>query len=765
MTRKKKLAASTGPALPSVEDILAFIEDSPGKVGKREIARAFHIKGGQRIALKRMLKEMAAEGLIEGQRKSYNKPGQLAKVSLIDIDGRDDNGDFFGLPTKWDEAESGPRPKVLIGEGRSKSRKLPGIGDRVLAHIDATSIDETGYSYIARPIKVLPRDNKRLLGIYRRHDKGGDIHPIDKKALKNWSVREEDSGKASDGELVSFEILSRGRFSVPRARILDRLGHPDQEKLISLIAIETHGIPHHFHQDTLSELKTLPPIDPPSRTDLRALPLITIDPFDARDHDDAVYAVADRAEDNQGGWIITVAIADVAHYVRPKSALDREAFKRGNSVYFPDRVVPMLPEIISNDLCSLREGEDRPALCVEMVFDKAGKKRRHSFKRALICSHAKLSYEQAQAAIDGRVDDKTAPLLEPVLAPLFAAYDCLRKAREKRAPLALDLPERKITMNDSGKIERIHVPERLEAHKLIEEFMIQANVAAAETLEKKNMPLLYRVHDCPSEEKLAALKDFLATLDMKLGGSGPLSPALFNGILSKVEGKPYQQMVMEVVLRSQAQAEYSPANLGHFGLNLSRYAHFTSPIRRYADLIIHRGLIACLGLGAGGLSDDEGERLDEIGAQVSMAERRAMIAERETIDRLVALYLEHHHGAEFNGRISGVTRSGLFVRLEETGADGFIPISTLGDDYYHHDDVSHMLVGERSRRAYQIGQAVTVKLVEIVPMAGALRFEMMSEGLPGGKLSRRAGEAKGRRRSASRRFKDKAKRGKKIKRS
>ena len=727
----KKNQNKEGPPLPSPEQILEFIQSSPQKVGKREIARAFHIKGGQRIALKRLLKQMAEDGLIEGRSKALRQPGTLGKVTVVEIVGRDEYGDFYGHPARWDVGEDGPLPKILIGETKGKRGALPGLGDRVLAHIDRQDLDQTGYLYAARPIKVLPRNERRLLGIYHAHAEGGEIQPIDKKSLKSWTVKNADRLDAQEGELVSFEIMSKGRFSRPRARIVERLGNPQSEGLTSLIAIETHGIPHDFPQTVLDELDRLPALSKKGREDLRDLPLVTIDPPDARDHDDAVWASPDKDPKNPEGWVVVVAIADVAFYVRPGSLLDQEALKRGNSVYFPDRVVPMLPEKISNDLCSLKEGVDRPALAVQMVFNKDGKKISHQFKRILMKSAAKLSYAQAQAAIDGHPDDKTRPLLEPVLTPLWAAYRALSKARDKRSPLALDLPERKILMSDAGKIKDIIVPERLTAHKLIEEFMIQANVAAAESLVKKSIPLLFRVHDTPSDEKIQSLKEFLSTLNLKFGGSGPIAPKLFNGILAQAEGKPYQEMVTEVVLRSQAQAEYGPENYGHFGLNLARYAHFTSPIRRYADLIVHRGLIHGFQFGDDGLDLAIADELADIGAQISDTERRAMLAERETLDRLIALYLEKHEGAEFKGRISGVTRAGLFVRLDDTGADGFIPISTLGKDYFVHDEVAHALIGERSHLRYHIGQRVDVRLVEIVPTAGALRFEMLSEGVEG----------------------------------
>jgi ribonuclease R len=452
------------------------------------------------------------------------------------------------------------------------------------------------------------------------------------------------------------------------------------------------------------------------REDFRDLALITIDPADAKDHDDAVHAAPDTDEANPGGHIVTVAIADVAAYVTEGSALDREALRRGNSVYFPDRVVPMLPERISNDLCSLREGEDRPALAVRMTFAADGRKLRHSFHRVMMRSAAKLAYGQAQAAI---------------------AYAALKRGRTAREPLELDLPERKIVLKPDGTVDRVFVPERLDAHKLIEEFMIQANVAAAETLEAKRLPLIYRVHDAPSLAKQESLREFLATLSLPLARGGQLKPSSFNGILSRVKGSDVEILVNEVVLRSQSQAIYAPENIGHFGLNLRRYAHFTSPIRRYADLVVHRALIGALSLGKDGISRDQEARLDEIAALISAAERRAMAAERETVDRLIASHLASRLEEDFSARVSGVTKAGLFVKLPQFGADGFIPVSTLGDDYYIYDESAHALFGERTGKGYQLADEVEVRLVEIAPMAGAMRFAMLSEPkpLPGSKQS------------------------------
>ncbi|HEX5959424.1 MAG TPA: ribonuclease R, partial [Hyphomicrobiaceae bacterium] len=542
---------------------------------------------------------------------------------------------------------------------------------------------------------------------------------------------------AKDGDLVRFDLARQGsRYGVPQARVVETLGNPKDQRKISLIAVHAHGIPDEFPKAVLDEVAKLREATPADRTDLRGIPLVTIDPADARDHDDAVHAAADLDPKNKGGFIVHIAIADVAHYVEPGTRLDREARLRGNSVYFPDRVVPMLPERISNDLCSLREGEERPCLAVRLVIDRHGNKKSQTVLRGIMRSAAKLAYEEAQAAIDGKPTPKCKPLLETALKPLWAAYAALAEARDQRAPLDLDLPERKVLLTKEGRVDRIVVPERLTAHRLIEEFMIQANVAVAEVLEAKRAPVVYRVHDAPSQEKIVSLREFVDSLNLKLPSAGTLRAGDFNRLLKQAKSLPVADLVNEVVLRSQSQAVYAAENIGHFGLHLARYAHFTSPIRRYADLVVHRSLIRALGLGNGGLTDVETAQLKEIAQEISDAERRAMSAERETTDRLIAEYLAERIGAEFDARISGTTRVGLFVRLAETGADGFVPAATLNDYYRYHED-QHALIGDRTGDAYRLGDTVRVRLVEAVPSAGALRFEMLSPGKSGG--GKRAG--------------------------
>ncbi len=716
--------------VPDRETILRFIAEHPSRASKRDIAKAFAVRGHDRVLLKGILRDLEDEGLLARRRKQLIRPGALPPVTVLDITSRDDDGALIGRPAEWQD-DGTVAPAVLIRQTNHKRGKArapaAGVGDRVLARISASE-DGVGPAHTARIMKVLDHQRGTLMGVFRETPGGGGrMEPIERRG-KEIVIDPELVGKAKDGDLVEVEPNRGGRYGIPRGKVLSVVGSVASEKAISMIAIHAHGIPYRFPANVLAEAEKAKPVTLAKREDWRNLPLITIDPADAKDHDDAVFAEADDNPSNTGGVVVYVAIADVAHYVRPGSVLDREALKRGNSVYFPDRVVPMLPERISNDLCSLKEGVDRPALAVRMVFSAEGRKIGHTFHRIMMKSFARLSYAQAQAAADGAPDEKTGPLLKDILKPLWQAYAVLSRGRDRRQPLELDIPERKLRLNEDGRVDTVVIPERLDAHRLIEEFMIQANVAAAETLENKRQPLVYRVHDAPSLAKQEALRDFLKTLDIPLAKGGHLRANSFNGILTKARNKPHETMVSEMVLRTQSQANYSPENIGHFGLNLMKYAHFTSPIRRYADLIVHRALIGSLGLGEGGITPEEEAALEEISAEISTFERRAMAAERETVDRLIAHHLADRVGEEFEGRVSGVTKAGLFVSLQQFGADGFIPVSTLGLDYYIYDEAHQALVGEKTGRGYRLGDGVEVRLAEAIPLAGALRFEMLSEG-------------------------------------
>ena len=725
-------ARDNGAFLPSREEILKYIEENPDRAGKRELAKAFNIKGDARVILKDLLRELADDGLVEKRARKLSRPGSLPSIAVLDITGRDADGGLIARPTEWNEAEFGEAPAVHIRRSRfNKSNNGPtvGVGDRVLAKIFRGKEPE-GPEYSARVVKQIAHRSEGVLGVLRKLSNGEwRIEPVDRKQAEVQIGADALAG-AKSGDLVEVDLISSRRSGLPQGKVHQVVGSIDSERALSMIAIHEHEIPHIFPESVLKEAEAAPAASMDNREDWRDMPLITIDPADAKDHDDAVYAMPDTDPDNEGGQIVVVAIADVAAYIRPGTPLDVEAQKRGNSVYFPDRVVPMLPERISNNLCSLRELEDRPAMAVRMVFTASGHKKSHKFHRIMMRSAAKLSYQQAQAAIDGAPDDKTGPILDTILKPLWAAYAVLKRGRDAREPLELDLPEKKILLTPEGKVDKVIVPDRLDAHKLIEECMIQANVAAAETLEAQRQPLIFRIHDAPALAKQESLREFLRTLDMSLAKGAQLQPSQFNRILAAVEGKDHQELVNQVVLRTQSQAVYDPNNIGHFGLHLRRYAHFTSPIRRYADLIVHRALIKALKLGKDGLTSDEEARLPEIAAFISTTERRAMLAERETVDRLIAHFLASHVGDEYEGRVTGVTRAGLFVSLATYGADGLVPISTLGHEYYLYDEASHSITGERSGKGFRLGDTVTVRLVEALPVAGALRFEMVSEPHP-----------------------------------
>jgi ribonuclease R len=727
--REPSRAKSVRGEQPTKEAILDYLSKNPGNVTTRDLARAFSVKGAARIGLKQTIKELQGEGVIErGRGRKFTRAGDLPEISVIEINDQDPDGELLGRPVEWTRDEDPPQIFIAPGEGRGgEGTPAIGVGDRILARL----AKQANGTYEARLVRRLGQSAHKILGVVARAGGQMRIRPVDRRSKLELVIDTGQEGGARDGELVLVDPLPGRMHGLPRGKVKERLGLIGSPGVISLIAVHTHGIPTEFSEDAIAEAESTKPATMKGREDLRALPLITIDPSDARDHDDAVWAARDDDPSNKGGFAIIVAIADVAYYVRPGSALDREALRRGNSAYFPDRVEPMLPERLSTDLCSLKEKVERPCLAVRIVFDAQGRKRSQKFTRAMMRSAARLTYSQVQAAIDGKPDDATRPILDPILRPLWSAYQKLAEARDKRSPLDLDIPEHRIKLDENGRVVSINLRERLESMRLIEEFMIQANVAAAEVLEQKHTPLVYRIHDQPSREKLESYGQVLSSINMSFAKGQALRPAAFNRILERVKDGPHAEMINEVTLRTQAQAEYNVENIGHFGLNLRRYAHFTSPIRRYADLIVHRALIRALGLGDDGLPDAQIERLQQIAADITAHERRAMAAERDSVDRYLAAYMVDRLGAEFRARVTGVTRFGLFVRLDETGANGIIPVRTLGNEYFHHDDGLHALVGERTGTTYRLGEAVTVRLAEAAPVTGGLRFELIEGGTEG----------------------------------
>ena len=708
--------------LPDKTRLLEWIRENPGAATKRDIARAFGLRGADRVALKHMLRELQDEGEIEkrARRRDHVAAGHLPPVAVLVAGEPDAHGELHATPEHWDR--EGPPPRVLILAARRGD--VPGPGDRILTRL--TPVRDADHAYEGKVIKILGASAaRRMLGVFRGQPGGGGrIVPVTKGAAREWQVPPGETGDAAEGELVEAEMLPsrHGReLALPRARVREVLGSAKAPGAFSLMAMHEHGIPDAFPEDALREAEAAKPVALGRREDLRHLPLVTIDPADARDHDDAVCAHPDEDPANPDGFVIWVAIADVAHYVRPGSALDREARRRGNSTYFPDRVSPMLPEALSADLCSLVPGEDRACLAVRITVGADGEARGHRFVRGLMRSPAALTYQQVQAVADG-ADGEHAETIRD----LFAAYAAVARARDRRQPLDLDLPERRIELGPDGAVLSVGFRERLEAHRLIEAFMILANVCAAETLEAKRRPLIYRVHEEPPPDKLDSLREVAEGCGFNLPKGQVAKPAMFNRLLHLAAGTDFAELINISVLRSQTQAYYAPENLGHFGLSLRSYAHFTSPIRRYADLIVHRALISAHGWGDDGLTGEAAEGLRETSEHISFTERRSMAAERDAADRYLAAYLKDRVGDEFEGRVSGVARFGLFVKLDDTGADGLVPIATLGREWFRHDPDSHTLTGEDSGRVFGLGQRVTVRLADAVPVTGGLTLELLA---------------------------------------
>lgn len=721
--RPGKTRFDQAKVVPTRSEILQFVEDSGRPVDKREVAKAFGITGAARRDLNATLRELQEEGaVVRGRGRKMAEPGAAPEVAVVDIVGTDADGEIIGRLAAWrGEAEA---PRIFMAPERPGTPTLaPGV--KVLARLRRMSAN----TYEGHPIRVLTEAPTRLLGVFERDEHGnGWVRATERRERNPFAVAPGSESDAVVGDLVMAELRAGRHLGERHVRIVERIGASGDPSTISLISVHTHGIPHEFPDEAVAQAEAATEPTLAGRVDLRDIPLVTIDGPDARDFDDAVWAEADTAPGNPGGWHVIVAIADVSWYVRPGDALDQAAYERGNSVYFPDRVVPMLPEALSNGLCSLRPNENRGCLAVHMWLDSEGELVRHRFERGLMRSAARLTYEAVQTARDGAPNDQTGPLLDPVIKPLYGAFDALLTARRKRGTLEIDLPERQVLMGADGRIKAIIPRARLDSHRLIEEFMVAANVAAAEALERAGWPCMYRIHDKPDEAKVESLIDYLADLDIPLSAGQLNRPKQFTQLLGRVADGPFAPIVNELVLRAQAQAVYSPENIGHFGLGLKRYAHFTSPIRRYSDLLVHRALVSGLKLGEGGLPADADATFPAAGEHISMTERRAAAAEREAIERYTAAFLAGRVGETFPGRVTGVTRFGLFVRLQDVGADGLVPVSTLPADFYDHDEKRHELVGRRSGKAFRLGMSLDVRLAAADPVTGGLLLHVMGGG-------------------------------------
>jgi ribonuclease R len=737
-SRPSRPPRNRSAGLPSRKQILDFIASSDQPAGKREIARAFGLSGHDKIDLKRLLKDMADEGLIDSSPgRAFHQAGGVPKVTVLRVQAVDDGGTVWAVPEQW-HAETPPPRLRLIERGK---RSALGIGDRVLCRTE-----RKGDGFIAHPMKKLESSAELVLGVVRRDGERAWLSPVDKRERRELAIA--DLKDAEAGDLVLCEVS--GRPPRVQVRVDAVLGDPFAPRSFSLIAIHKHGLRHELSKEAIDEAHRVSKQPLGEREDLTHLPIVAIDPEDARDHDDAIWAEAD----GEGGWNAIVAIADVSFYVRPGSELDREARARGNSVYFPDRVVPMLPEELSADICSLKEGEDRAAMACHLKISKHGEIKSWRFTRAKVRIAANIAYEDAQAAIDASSEERievSSPvcwmpevegpvprdLVEKALKPLWACWRALFAARQKRDPLELDLPERRVMLDEKGRITSIAPRDRLDAHRLVEDFMIAANVAAARALEAKKAPVMYRVHEPPSREKLVALRDYLSTFGIEFALGQVIKPGTFNRIIERLGDGDGREEIMEQLLRTQMQARYGPERLGHFGLALATYAHFTSPIRRYADLLVHRSLVSAYRLGEGGLPPGEEKRFEQIGEQISMLERRAMEAERDTVDRYVAAFLSDQVGQLVECRITGVQPFGFFAAVENLGGDGLLLARDLGTEYFRYDEGARTLVGDETGETYRVGQRLTLRLAEANPVSGSLRYEL-PEGSYGGLLRSRA---------------------------
>lgn len=715
------------------EKILEFLQTA-GRVDKNDIADAFKIKGDDRIALKDMLRDLEAKSqIIKLPGQQYTIPEGLPDVCPLEILDVTLDGDILAKPLDWDVARQGDMPHVEV-QADSKDHATLNPGDQILARIRKGDDGK----YEAKVIRRIDVNSMSVIGEVIKGRDGLIIRTLAKRNEDYFDVTEDALNGAGIHDIVKAELTRARGPNNQKAKVTEILGHAGDPKIISLVAAHESGLRLTFPEVVLKEADKLPrPQMRDGLIDLRKFPLVTIDGEDARDFDDAVFAEPDTNPENPGGFHLIVAIADVSFYVRPGTALDDEAYKRGNSTYFADRVIPMLPEALSNDLCSLRPKEDRHCLAVHMWIDKNGVMKKYKFFRGLMKSVARLTYNQVQNAYNGNPDTMTEPLLRPIIFPLYEAYKLLLKARVARGTLDLDIPERRIVIDENGAMSGIALRERLESHKLIEEFMVLANVAAALGLNDKKAPCVYRVHDTPSFEKIENLRTYLSTFGLQVPKSGVDEPGQLADLINKAKGKPFAHLVSESLLRSQMQAHYSTDNIGHFGLALNHYAHFTSPIRRYADLIVHRSLIRAYGLGEGGLADEDKLKLPAMCEHISITERASMEAERTTVDRFSSAFMADKVGATFEAAISSVTRFGLFVRLTESGADGLVPIRLLDGDFFVHDERLHALIGRRIGRVYRLGAKMRVELIEVAPLAGAMLFrpaDEMSADIPGYEL-------------------------------
>ncbi|MDX1571508.1 MAG: ribonuclease R [Xanthomonadales bacterium] len=689
--------------IPSREAILALLNERQELMKFDRLAQELGISGDRdRNALEKRLAAMVRAGqLIKNRRGGF---GIARKLDLEPgrVIGHPDGFGFVALDAGGDDYFLNPKQMRRVLHG-----------DRVL--VSLTKVDARGRKE-GQIVEILERANSHVVG--RFHEESGISFVVadERRFHQEVLIPKENIGAATVGDYVYVEITEQPEFRrQPVGRVLEVLGRSVTAPMAVEIALRSFDIPSDWPKAALNDAKRIPDHvdeqDHSGRKDLRDVPLVTIDGADAKDFDDAVYA----KRNDDGGWKLLVAIADVSHYVRPGTALDDEAQRRGTSAYFPNRVVPMLPENLSNGICSLNPRVDRLCMVCEIQFKPDGRAARSRFYPAVMHSHARLTYEQAWDLINGRgTDDQSKPILESLQA-LYSLFGALRNRREQRGAIDFDSQEVGFRFDDEGEVEAIVPRKRNDAHKLIEECMIAANVEAAKTLERNKIPAPFRVHAQPKATKLDDLRETLAPLGLTVPISDKVKPSHFARILKTVAGRPEQGLVEALVLRTQQMAVYQVENKGHFGLALDAYTHFTSPIRRYPDLLVHRALMRTVGGGSKGPGAGDSDEVTRLCSHCSMAERRAEEAARDVDARLKCAYAERHVGDELDGTISGVTSFGVFVDLDGLATSGLVHVTMLPNDYYHFDPTAHTLTGERQRRTYRLGDRVRVNILRVDP--------------------------------------------------
>ncbi len=751
--------------IPSREFILDYLDARGASLNREELSAGLGLETEENLeALRRRLRAMVRDGQLLCDRRGRYAPTRRLDLVRGRVVGHPDGFGFL-VPD-----EGG-------GDLFLSARQMRSImhGDRVLAHV--VGVDRRGRREGA-VVEVLERNTQQVVGRFFEEAGVGAVAPENKRLVHDVVIPPEGRNGAQDGQIVVADIVEQpSQRGLPVGRVVEVLGDHMAPGMEIDVAIRAGGLPNTWSEAVKAEITDLGPEVPEAakqdRTDLRDVALVTIDGADARDFDDAVYC-----EPTPKGWRLLVAIADVSHYVEPGSALDQEARERGTSVYFPERVIPMLPEVLSNGLCSINPKVDRLCMVCEMLVDREGKVFRSRFMEGVMRSHARLTYDQVAAMLvdgDAGLRSKFAGVL-PHLENLYDLFKVLRRRRQKRGAIDFETTETRIVFGPERKIERIVPVQRNDAHLIIEECMILANVCAAKYLDRHRIPTLYRVHERPEAEKIMELREFLGEFGLQLRGGPEPEPRHFAELLRKVQDRPDRHLIQTVMLRSLKQAKYTPDNEGHFGLAHEAYAHFTSPIRRYPDLLVHRAIRYVLrsgkqkplmqrairrvlgGKSAGFLYDHEAMVVN--GEHCSMTERRADEATRDAVSWLKCEFMMDKVGDSFDGTISAVTSFGVFVELDDIYVEGLVHVTALGEDYFHFDPVGHRMQGERTGRSYRLGDRVRVRVMRVDLDERKIDFELSGEAKGAGAGKRGGGKARSKSKATS---KAKARSGSKAK--